>query len=356
MPLFQNVISDTPKTPLPAATVADAFAKNSVFPGSGVPAVCPDDGGEAPLDLFNGHLTDLSLPSLSSPSFFPVNRALPLELEPKGWFCRPGHRPDKDFHYVAKLQPFESGGYEVTLLKTDLKQIARSMDTPRRTGKRVQGEQNGNDVVSSVNRSKRRIRYLVKSMGCDRLLTLTKRENDPDAFWTVQDWAIAWERFNRACKKMGVALVYVAVLERHKKGNYHLHAAISGRISVNHIRKIWLACCGGGKGAGNVDISMKQGLSAHKRRAGLSKYVSKYVAKQLGQTEFNKKRYWSSRHKLPDSVRYVLSADDVQAALFELAGFFSLDFQALSRRSFLFKLDTCAWFSFDDDLSLPPPF
>jgi len=352
MPLFQNVISDNKKTSLPAATVADAFAQNSVFPGSWVPAVCPNDGGEAPLDLFNGHLTDLSL----SPSFFPVSRGLPPELEPKGWFCRPGHNPDKVFHYVAKMQRFESGGYEVTLTKQDLQRVADCMDAPRRTGKRVQGEQNENDVASSVGRSKRRIRYLIKSMGCDRLLTLTRRENDLDAFWTVQDWAAAWERFNRACKKMGVTLVYVAVLERHKKGNYHLHAAISGHISVNHIRKIWLACCGGGKGSGNVDVSMKQGLTPHKRRAGLSRYVSKYVAKQLGQTEFNKKRYWSSRHKLPDVVRYVLSADDVQAALFELAGFFSLDFQALSGRSFLFKLDTCAWFSFDEDLSLPTPF
>ncbi len=188
------------------------------------------------------------------------------------------------------------------------------------------------------------------------MLTLTRREKDPAAFWTVQDWASAWDRFSRLCKRMGGSLVYVAVLERHKKGNFHLHAAIAGRINVKHIRKIWLACCGGGKGCGNVDVAMRQGLTVHKRRAGLAKYVSKYVAKQLGQTEFNKKRYWSSRHKLPDVERYILSADDAKAALFELSVFLSLDYSALAASVFTFKQETCAWFSFDERLAAPPPF
>jgi len=352
MSLSQNVISESLKMSPPSATVADGFVQDSRFSGSGLPAVCPCEGGEAPLDLINGHLTDSFPPS----SFIPASRGLPSELEPKNWFCRPDHDPSKDFDYVAKIQRFESGGFEVTLLKTDLNEIARRMDAPRCTGSRVKGEQDEGNVISSVNRSKRRVRHLIKSMGCDRLLTLTKRENDPEAFWTVQDWAFAWDRFNRLCKKMGVTLVYVAVLERHKKGNYHLHAAISGRINVKHIRKIWLSCCGGVKGSGNVDIAMKQGLTTHKRRAGLAKYVSKYVSKQLGQTEFNKKRYWSSRHKLPDAVRYILSADDVKAALVEFAQSFALDPKALLGVSFLFKLDTCAWFSFDDCLLSPPPF
>lgn len=354
MSISQNVIREGEKTSLDAAPVAVVSAPFSGGSGSGLPAVFECEGAQAPLDLFNGHLTD-SFP----PSFFsPVSRGLPPQFEPRGWFAPDGRCPAKDsgFHYVAKVQRFESGGYEAMFLRSDLSEVARLMDAPRASGSRVQGEQDENNIASSINRSKRRIRHLIKSMGCDRLLTLTKRESDPNAFWGVQDWAAAWERFNRACKKMGVALVYVAVLERHKKGNYHLHAAIAGRISVKHIRKIWLACCGGGKGAGNVDVSMKQGLTPHKRRAGLARYVSKYVSKQLGHTEFNKKRYWSSRHKLPDTVRYVLSADDAKAALVEFAGLFALDAKALLGSAFFFKSGLCAWFAFDEFLAASPPF
>lgn len=344
MPIFQKIISNGDTSPCLAAPFAVKFLQKIRFFAYRFSGV----GGASPLDLINGHLTDNG--------FIPVSRGLPPHLEPKNWFCRQGHNPNKDFHYVAKLQAFESGGYEVTFLKTDLKRLADCMDAPRCSGKRVQGEQDENNVISSVNRSKRRIRHLIKSMGCDRMLTLTRRESDPTAFWTVKDWVFAWDRFNRLCKRMGVSLVYVAVLECHKKGNYHLHAAIAGRINVNHIRKIWLACCGGGKGSGNVDVAMKQGLTDYKRRAGLAKYVSKYVAKQLGQTEFNKKRYWSSRHKLPPVRRYILSADDLQAALFEFANSFLLNSLHLFPAVFMFKLGSCAWFSFDDCMLAPPPF
>ncbi len=175
MPLSQNVISDNKKPSSVAAPVAVVSAqKSGIFSPAPFlkPLFCPDCrpgvGGVA-LDLINGHLTELSL-SLSSPSFVPVKRGLPPEREPKGWFCRPGHNPHKPFHYVAKVQAFESGGYEVTLLRSDLNRIAGCMDAPRLSGRRVQGEQDGNNIVSSINRSKRRMRHLVKSMGCDRML------------------------------------------------------------------------------------------------------------------------------------------------------------------------------------------
>jgi hypothetical protein len=262
--------------------------------------------------------------------------------------------PSKDTHYVAKIQAFVSGGFEVTLIAQDLHKIAYLMDSPR-TGVRDKTEQKENDVISSVNRSKKKIRYLIKSMGCDRLLTLTKRENDPENYMTTEQWADCWDRFNRLCKKAGVALQYVAVLERHKKGNYHLHAAIVGKVSVNLIRGIWQAITGG-KGSGNVDIAMRRNCTDHQRRAGLAKYVSKYVAKQIGQTEFNKKRYWSTRHKLPTSKRYILKANEPTKALQELCQLLALSFSQVAASVFMFPSGLGAWFSFDDNMSLPPPF
>ena len=301
-----------------------------------------------PLDLIKGHLTDAR--------YIPVSRGLPQDFNPVNWF-KPslGYSPNKDFHYVAKIQRFESGGYETTIVQQDLKRLAALSDAPRSTGKRVQGEQDENNIVSSVIRSKRMMRYKIKSMGCDRLLTLTRREIDLNEFWTVQQWAAAWDRFNRLCKKMGVPIEYVAVLERHKKGNYHLHAAINKHIPINQIRALWWSCCGG-RGLGNVDIKFRKEQSPHKRRAGIAKYVSKYVAKQIGQTEFNKKRYWSSRHKLPSAVRYILNSDDLFSAMNEFCGFMGLSLSKLSKQAYQFGGGVGAWFSFDDDLLASPPF
>ena len=298
-----------------------------------------------PLDLIKGHLP--------TQGYVPVTRG--LGADPVGWFMPSvDYDPSKTSHLVAKIQGFKSGGYEVTLSSQDLHEIARRMDTPR-SGVRVQGDQSESNVISSVNRSKKKIRYLIKSMGCDRLLTLTKRENDPDNYWSPKDWANAWDRFNKLCKRAGVPLQYVSVLERHKKGNYHLHAAIVGKISINLIRAIWLSITGG-KASGNVDIARRSNVSDHQRRAGLARYVSKYVSKQIGQTEFNKKRYWSSRHALPKAVRYIMSSDDVLESLRSLCAMLSLDFSVVIDKAFIFSEFSGFWFSFDDSFCLPPPF
>jgi hypothetical protein len=310
-----------------------------------------DDRGEA-LDLIKGHLP--------YSCYVPVTRG--LGNDPVNWFMPDvGYDPAKPLHQVLKIQPFVAGGYEVTVTTQELGKIAALMDGSRKTGERVKGEQKANDVITSVNRSKKKIRHLIKSMGCDRLLTLTKKESDPDSFWTIEQWAVAWDRFVRLCRKAGCELQYVAVPELHSKGNYHLHAAIVGHISVNVIRGIWLAITGG-KGSGNVDIAFKRNCTEHARRAGLAKYVSKYVTKQIGQTEFNKKRYWSSKHKLPPPRRYILNSMDMLGAFEELSAYLGLSLFKVVDKAYQFDSVKDGvhfpglWFSFDDDLVGPVPF
>ena len=183
--------------------------------------------GPQALDLIKGHLrTDFSL--VNDPPYIAASRGFSFLSSP-GWFVpSTGYDAYQEFHFVAKVQEFAAGGYEVTITKQDLQALGRLMDAPRNTGPREKGEQNENDIVSSIARSKKKVRYLIKSMGCDRLLTFTKRESEGSEYWTVEQWAAAWKAFNKLCKRAGVDLQYVAVLERHKKGNYHLHAAIVG--------------------------------------------------------------------------------------------------------------------------------
>lgn len=313
------------------------------------------DGGEAALDLFNEHLTESV--------YRPAHRG--VEKEPVNWFVKnQGFDSSKESHYIAKKQEFQAGGYEITLTKQSLSEIAKLTDCSRRTGKREEGEERSETTLEiSQKRSKRKIRYLIKSMGLDGLLTLTKRENGDDGYWTVDEWQKAFDRFRRGLIKAGYRVDYVAVLEKHKKGNYHLHAAIKGEPHVNIMRGLWYACCGG-RGMGNVDMQRRRNDPPHKRRAGVAKYVSKYITKQANLVEFNKKRYWSTRHKLPSVKRYVLNSDRLLESLVELADFLNLDMAAVYRGGFKFNLAETRrspggegfWFSFDEGMLAEPPF
>jgi hypothetical protein len=315
-------------------------------------------GGVSPLDLFNGHLrTDDSL-SAAIPLQLAFSPYLKHSVPIKGWYRRQD-TAYQETPFVAKVQPFAAGGYEVTITKVDLEKVGCAIDGFCSSGKREKREQNINDIISARRRAVRSVRHKIKSMGADRLLTLSRRE--VDNYYTVSDWGQAWKRFCRLCRAAGIELNYVAVLETHVKGNYHMHAAIVGNINVKTIRRFWHISLGGRgneKGAlspGNVDIAFKHNLTAHRRRAGVAKYVSKYITKQC-HTDFNKKRYWSSRHKLPDVIRYeLLPSETVRHAMFDLADILGLDVGELLKRIFVFK-DVGAWFTFDDVLLHPVPF
>lgn len=327
------------------------------------------------LDLTNGHLrTSLMIEGeyLSKKNDFPFDDSIPFNKNPRfspmirgfgevalNWFKLsplPGASGLFDScPWVAKLQRFVAGGFEVVIVKVDLEKIARAMDGERKGGKREPREQNDNDIISSKNRAKKQLRKLIKSMGCDRLLTLTRRESELRDFWQAEDWAKAWKKFVRLCADLGVSLNYVAVLERHKKGNLHLHAAICGNVNIKTIRQLWWVCCGG-RGLGNVDISFKHNLTSYQRRAGVAKYVSKYITKQANVAAFNKKRYWASRHKLPPVERYVLNGSNVVEGLMEFVNLFGLDFKVTLQGAYQFADGAGLWFDFSEAMALPPDF
>lgn len=276
--------------------------------------------GEACLDLIFGHLTT------STNKYQPVHRNTIDNTHPDGWYRPSGDwSPHEENNLVLKIQPFKAGGFEVVIRPVCLPELARMLDAPRKAGSRsVPDEINEDNQLRSIQRSKTKARYLMKSMGADRLLTLTKRESDRDLFWSLNDWSTAWAKFIRLSKKAGHDLQYVAVPEHHKKGNYHLHVALNAKVNIKLIRQLWWACCGG-RGQGNVDVSYKQHMTQTARVAGIARYLSKYLTKQFGQSEFNKKRYWSSRHELPRAIRVILSARDLLDGLVEASELLQLD-------------------------------
>ena len=313
----------------------------------------PNGNSEArsALDLIFGHLTD-------KPRFVPVERPFGLS-QLHGWYHPSQGLTSAQFHFLVNIQRFKSGGYEVVARPVELEELARKIDAPRSTGKREKPENPDPDSTERAEkRAKKRVRHLVKSMGADRLATLTRRESDPSRFWSRDDWVRAWDRFVRLCKRAGIELAYLAVLELHKKGNFHLHVALVGHLNVNIARRLWWIVCGG-RGQGNIDIRRKQNQTDYQRRAGLAKYVSKYITKGFGDIDaFNKKRYFASRHDLPSIQRLVLNSLNWADALSELCGIFglSLDRVLASPCFYKFPAKDGFWLNYTEDIAQECPF
>lgn len=280
------------------------------------------EGRAAPLDLIEEHLTDISLdPCRRSPIVsgrLLANWSIPADFVPSS---------DGSLNFVLKVQRFAAGGSECTVRALDLEKIARAMDTSGQLrGKReIPDELNQEAIEKAAARAKRKVRYLVKNMGATHLCTLTRREPAAADCWSPEDWAKAWDRLRRSLEKAIGSFPYVAILEQHEKGNYHLHIAWVGKINLNLMRPLWWGICGG-RGQGNVDaqyVKVRQGLQRADR---IARYISKYVTKAFEQnSRFNKKRYWSSRQTLEEARRYVLNARSFDLAFMEVQNLIGFD-------------------------------
>jgi hypothetical protein len=275
----------------------------------------------------------------------------------KGWY-----KPTNGWHateadVVVTIQNFNTGGFEATGKYIDMLKLGDMMSSKPKTGKRESHDKvKENDQIRSVQRAKKKARQLIKNKGCDRMLTLTKRESDPSKFWTKDDWLKAFREFIRRCRDAGIVFPYVGTPEKHIKGNYHMHIAIKGHVHINTIRQIWWGVTGG-RGMGNVDISFYQHKTPSERLAGVAKYVSKYITKQLSSADFNRKRYWASRDDdgaLPPAKRLILNAKNMADALVELADALCLDFDALKEK--VFEFGSGFWFSYEPEMAKEVPF
>ena len=242
-------------------------------------------------------------------------------------------------------------------------------------------------------RAKRKMRHLVRQMMADHLVTLTRSEGpctdkwtraqweawhsggreawekQYGAFFTVEQWAKAWDKFRRLLTRYIGEFPYVAILEEHEKGNYHLHVAWCGRVNVGLVRKMWLAALGGGKGCGNIDAKHIKVPAGGDRASRIARYISKYVSKHFGDDpRYNKKRYWASRQTLEDARRYVLTADTLDGAVEQMRRMLGLDFSKFVRHCpkrglvhenmFVFPDGSGFWLSYVPELHDPgpPPF
>lgn len=313
------------------------------------------------LDLIEVHLTD----TLFHAGY---RRGEHLGKSQEGWNFPVewvGPRPDGDA-FVLKVQPFAQGGYEATVRTVNLPRIGEAMEGVRLVGKREAPEELSiESIIKSSARAKRRVRHLCRNMMATHLLTLTKRECEGSEYWTPDDWAVAWDRLRRLLVRVIGQFPYVAILEQHKKGNYHLHVAWVGKINVQMVRRMWLSIVG--VGAGNIDAKHIKVASGHDRSSRIARYISKYVAKSFEDNpRFNKKRYWASKQSLEEARRYVLRALTLDDAMQEIKRLLGLDygkFLVFSRGEsrlenlFMFPDGSGAWINYLPDIhDSGPPF
>jgi len=256
-------------------------------------------------------------------------------------------------HFMASVQAFSRGGYEVTARLVDAQQMAeRRCLAPRprfrlpRTLSAGEVEQN---LFRARRRAKRKVRHTCREMGADRLLTLTTREQAS----TPESMLDRWQRWLSLVERAaGRSFHYVAVLEPHPSNpaHLHLHVAVAVFLNVNILRQCWWQVCGG-RAMGNVHIKRFGDGKLEQRVARIAAYISKYLTKDT-LVRFNKKTYWASRVQLPEIRRYWLRARELGGVIEELVRDFGVRFN----RAFVSPDQTVFWASMSPGESGGPPF
>lgn len=198
--------------------------------------------------------------------------------------------------------------------------IERDMPTPDEL-REVDREGN---IKRAVRRAKQQVRYACKSMMVNSLWTLTYKEN-------VQDRDLVLRHLDQFRRRVGAVLgewKYIAVLEKQERGAYHIHLAthalptrlVRGGVKVKSwdvMRSIWHRVVGtvDGKPGGNFDeAKRKRRNGPHSkpiRGAGaIASYIAGYVAKDMEETELNRKRYSVTRGvEMPKVLRDAWGAE-----------------------------------------------
>lgn len=167
-------------------------------------------------------------------------------------------------------------------------------------------------MYSSVNRSVNSIYEIARSNKWEYFLTLTFNPDKVDS--TDYDCVVKklsmW--INNFKKKYAPNLKYLIVPELHKSGRYHFHGLLADIGNAELIDS-------GKKDKDNEVIynlgNYKLGFTTCTRIKDLdrvSKYIGKYITKDLCCVTFGKKRYWNSKNlDKPTVKKYIMSHEEI---------------------------------------------
>jgi hypothetical protein len=174
---------------------------------------------------------------------------------------------------------------------------------PINRARRGESESREANVKDASKRARQAVRHRCKTLGADRMITLTYREN-------MQDMGRLQKHFDAFRRRMGkaVGFQYVATIEKQERGAYHVHIAVRGRLVYALVRSIWQSIVGKdgqGRQMGQVNVRDPHRFGFGKNGAHkLAGYIAKYIGKEVCDQELNKKRYWSSRGIVVPEKKY----------------------------------------------------
>lgn len=191
------------------------------------------------------------------------------------------------------------------------------LDCPRkRRTVEQQEERDEENRQRAAKRAKQKVRFLIKSIFADHMLTFNYRENVLDRERVAREW----KEFVRLFRLRYPDWRYVAALEEQERGSIHLHVAVQGKQDIRWLLRCWLLAIGqsaddvsswlvGGVklgekslGAVNVEPPKKRwGGGGNWKANKLAGYLTKYIGKEFETAEKNAKKYWASRN-IPQPV------------------------------------------------------
>lgn len=186
-------------------------------------------------------------------------------------------------------------------------------------------DKDAENLRRSVRRGRQQIRYRVKTIRADHLLTLTYRKNMTDVVRLQADW----QKFVRKVRARYPEWQFVAVPEKQERGALHLHVAVCGRQNIKYLRACWYNALGALASAKKEEAPGAVNIRGPKRRYfddqktnvvwkqdNLSSYLVKYLDKTFDESLSGAKRYWSSRGiAVPAPVKVWVAASSMADAI-----------------------------------------
>lgn len=194
---------------------------------------------------------------------------------------------------------------------------------------RGEGDREAN-IEFAVRRAKKDVRHKCKAMMVNALWTLTYKSNVQDRELVLKHF----DAFRRRVANLFGEWRYIATLEKQERGAYHIHLAThalpqritQGGVKVKSwdvMRAIWRSCAG--EYGGNFDESKRQSRwSKHKKpikgAGAIASYIAGYVAKDMQESQLNKKRYSASKAiHIPEAYKALFTSETTMRELIELA-------------------------------------
>lgn len=244
--------------------------------------------------------------------------------------------------YRAKFVTLPHGQTEVSVTPSNPTSVINArmgfnplLDCPRKRKTPEQQEvRDKENRARAAKHARQVVRYHIKSILADHMLTFSYRENVIDRARVAADW----KRFVRLFRVRYPKWAYLAVLEKQERGSLHMHVAVTGKQDIRWLLRCWLLSIGQPKddvsewlvdgsklgerslGAVNVEPPKKRwgGVMRKWKSDKLSGYLTKYIGKEFEEGIKGKKKYWHSENiDKPKIERFWLKAKTFAEAVEE---------------------------------------